>query len=823
MTRAPTGRPGAIHRTGAAHRTDPSGARPTLRLLFSLLVVGLLAAPAVGVAAPGVGVAAPSAASWTNPAPAAGTAPLAPGAAHLAVAPALHPDPDEPRGVMPAHYYQMTFVGDVALSPAGDRVAFTVTTVSEEENRRHRRIWLVELEEGRPVAEPTPLTDPTRDSSSPRWSPDGRLLSFQSRRDDEASTWFLRMDGPGGEAFRIPGVEAAPIWSPDGAWIAYVTRPESEERQGPRPGWIAPDAITETADAERFDGRVITQSRYKSDGILPLLPHPDAQPRSQLFVVEASGGEPRQITDVAFDVGGPVWSPDGRRLLFTGNELAHTDPYTRLSDFYLVGREGGEVQRVTPGDGVHSAPAFAPDGGRLAFLRTREPGDPTELVVVPVGADGVPVGVDGTGTGTAGAPDGVDGMPGSGGAVIADSRDLALGAPRWSADGTRIRFETAHHGNRHVYEIQLDSAGGAAPAEPAEPGGAEPGGAAPADTGATATAPVAVTHGDRQLMGVSESHDGSWMAYVSTDAARPGELFVAAGDGSGETRLTDFNDAWMEGLILNPAERITWTVGDGTEVEGWVIAPVEAGGAARPGPASRPMVLKIHGGPHAMYGNTFFQTFHMLSAAGFYVFYPNPRGSSGYGHDFMYATRGEWGLMDEEDFLSGVDAVLERYPEIDPARLGVAGGSYGGYATNWLTARSDRFAAAVTSRSIVSLETLHGTSDALGTLEFEFFGTPWEERERYRAASPWSYVENVTAPTLIIHSEYDHRTPMQDGEMWFRALDILGVPVEFVRYPRSSHGLSRTGEPWLLVDRLTRLRSWFVHWLEPEAGPAVDG
>jgi dipeptidyl aminopeptidase/acylaminoacyl peptidase len=202
------------------------------------------------------------------------------------------------------------------------------------------------------------------------------------------------------------------------------------------------------------------------------------------------------------------------------------------------------------------------------------------------------------------------------------------------------------------------------------------------------------------------------------------------------------------------------------------------------------------------------------------VLYPNPRGSSGYGHDFMMATRGYWGLMDEEDFLTGVDAALAAYPQIDPERIGVSGGSYGGYATNWLTARSDRFAAAVTSRSIVSLETLWGTSDSLATLEWHFFGTPWDAWETYRAASPITYVGNVTTPTLIIHSEEDHRTPMQDGEMWYLSLQRLGVPVEFVRYPRSSHGLSRTGEPWLLVDRLVRLRSWFDHWL---GDALVDG
>lgn len=179
--------------------------------------------------------------------------------------------------------------------------------------------------------------------------------------------------------------------------------------------------------------------------------------------------------------------------------------------------------------------------------------------------------------------------------------------------------------------------------------------------------------------------------------------------------------------------------------------------------------------------------------------------------------------MDEEDFLTGIDAVLARYPDIDPSRVGIAGGSYGGYVTNWMTARyPERFAAAVTSRSIASLEFLWGTSDALGTLEYEFGGAPWEAPEAYREASPLTWVHQVKAPTLVIHSEFDHRTPMQDGEQWFMALERRGVPAEFVRYPRSSHGLSRTGEPWLLVDRLVRLQSWFEYWLK-EARPTTDG
>ncbi|TVR67118.1 MAG: S9 family peptidase [Gemmatimonadales bacterium] len=313
------------------------------------------------------------------------------------------------------------------------------------------------------------------------------------------------------------------------------------------------------------------------------------------------------------------------------------------------------------------------------------------------------------------------------------------------------------------------------------------------------------------------TRDGRFLAYTSTDAHTPAEVFVARGDGTGEVRLTGFNDAWLTEVLLNPAREILWQVADGTEIQGWVIPPVGhvpgEEGAGQDATRRFPLVVKAHGGPNAMYGHTFFQTFHNLSAAGFFVFYPNPRGSTGYGHAYMQAIQGSWGLVDEEDFLTGLDAVLAAYPEIDPARVGIAGGSYGGYVTNWLTARSDRFAAAVTSRSITNLENLWGTSDALGTLETHFFGTPWEEPERYRLASPIHYVQNVTAPTLVIHSEQDHRTPMQDGEQWFMSLQALGVPSEFVRYPRSSHGLSRTGEPWLLVDRLVRLQSWFEHWL----------
>ena len=674
------------------------------------------------------------------------------------------------RGLLPTDFYREVGVGEVAISPDGTLVAYTVTTVNETENRRHREIWLQELRGGRPEGEPLRFTDPTREAGAPRWSPDSRVLSFQSRRgegDDAGSTWFARVTFPGGEAYRIEGVDAAPLWSPDGAWIAYAKRPDdgTDDNDVERDGWIAPGAITNTLDAERFDGRVTTSMRYRRDGTPTLRPHPSTEARQQLFVVTAEGGEPVQRTQVTFNVGALVWSADGERIYFTGNER-EDDKLNRdlTTDIYVVERQTGDPRKLTANPGSESAPAVSPDGNRLAFLQTRARGEETDIRVVDLAANGT-----------------FRGIPRN----LTSDWDMSPGAPTWAANGEAVRFLSGVGGDRHLFEVTV-----------------------------TGDLIRQLTTGGRQVGSVSTSVDGLVMAYTVTDAVSPAEVYVNRGDGSLQRRVTSFNDTWLASVSLQRAERLTWTVADGTEIEGWLMRPV----GYEPG-RPYPMILKIHGGPHCAYGNTFFRTFHVLSSAGFFVLYTNPRGSTGYGHAFTYATREGWGEIDSEDFLTGVDAALDRYPDIDPARVGVSGGSYGGYMSNWLTATTNRFAAAVTGRSITNWESWYGSSDAQGSTEFEFGGTPWEQRELYRRLSPMSYVENVTAPTLIIHSENDYRTPIGDGEQWFTALEKREIPTELVRYSRSSHRLSRTGEPWLLVDRLERIRSWFTHWLiqQPES------
>jgi dipeptidyl aminopeptidase/acylaminoacyl peptidase len=676
------------------------------------------------------------------------------------------------RPLVPADYYRQVNVGEVAVAPSGELVAFTVTTVVEKENSRHREIWIQRLKDGRPEGAPTRFTGPTEDATGATWSPDSTTLSFTSRRGkDPNSTWFARVVAPGGEAYHIEGVSGRPVWSPDGKWIAFTKAPEpdvaGETEKNPREGWVAKDAVSHTLDPKRFDGRVITSLRYKRDGTLQFMPDPAIRQKTQLFIVPASGGEARQVTRAAFDVGSPKWTSDSRTVIFTGDEEADDELKAEPTvDLYAISAEGGEPRKLTRNPGSETAPAISPKGDKLAFLQTLTRGAETDLMVVDLGSDGS-----------------FRGQPRN----LTAAWDNQPGSPSWTADGTAVRFAAGIGGDTHLFEVPLQGR------------------------------VSEVTTGARHTGGFSASADGSVMAYVVDEVTRPAELHIARGDGSQEQKATSFNDALLAEVDLVTPERLTWKVKDGTTIEGWLMKPV----GYTPG-RKYPMVLKIHGGPHGAYGTGWFDTFQVLSGAGFFVLYSNPRGSTGYGHAFTYATRGKWGEMDQEDFITGVDTALAKYPDIDPSRVGVSGGSYGGFMSNWLTARTDRFAASVTSRSITNWESWYGSSDAQGLTDYEFMGAPWEQRELYRRLSPISYVESVTAPTLIIMGEEDYRTPISDNEQWFVALKKRKVPVELARYPRSAHGLSRDGEPWLLVDRQERIRSWFVHWLIENPARVTD-
>jgi dipeptidyl aminopeptidase/acylaminoacyl peptidase len=425
-------------------------------------------------------------------------------------------------------------------------------------------------------------------------------------------------------------------------------------------------------------------------------------------------------------------------------------------DVFVQPVAGGEPRKLMTLRGVESQLAWGPDGRTIAFLWRPERTKSTTLATVDVATGRV--------------------------------RDL-LGEQQWEADdfvwiSDRLLAVTAAVGGRTAM-FRVGSGGGGA---------------------------REVLGGRRRLSGFAYDRDRRTVAYVATSMTRPTELFAANPDGSGERAITSFNADLLREVRMQDAERFTYRSVGNLEIEGWLMKPAGYDSTRR-----YPLVLYIHGGPHSAYGENWFDEFQNLAGAGMMVLFTNPRGSSGYGGAFTYSTRGRWGMEDYQDLMKGVDIAAAR-PDVDSTRMGVTGGSYGGFMTAWITTRTDRFKAAQVDRMISDFTYWYGASDAQGLTEFEFRGKPWDNQPLYDNLSPIRFVAKVNTPTLLVQSEEDHRTPMGSAEMWFMALRKRGVPAEFVRYPRSTHELSRSGEPWLLVDRLGRLRQWFGHWLA-EGGP----
>ncbi len=685
-----------------------------------------------------------------------------------------------PRPMQPADWYRLTTVSQPAMSPDGRRVAFTVTTIPDGKNARHQEVWVVPAEGG----EPARYTSPSVESSNPRWSPDGRYLQFTSNRPGgTGNTWVLRMDVPSGEATQMETLPrgSTPSNGTFAVWNEAAPRDSTPRGADPYQRMQAParppfGAITRPLDPARFDGRHYVETPIKSNG-----PGYRANPRdqpvvrpSQLWRQSFGDTAKTMITNTAYSHQGASVSPDGKWVAFLADAALRPDSVVQAErdslsmlpfdaardaevrndvDMYLLPVAGGTPRKVTEWVGSESQLTWSPDSKRLAFVGRAGRTSSSRLYVVHV--DG--------------------GEPQN---IIGDFQFEPSGIT-WLPRGA-LQFDAAVGGRSAVF--QADAAGRRAPTE--------------------------VVGGRRRVNGVSYDAAGRTMTYVATSLSRPTELFVANADGTGERQLTQFNDKLNAEIAWSDGERITYEGVGGLEIEGWLMKPF----GYEPGKAY-PLVLYIHGGPHSAYGENWFDEFQNLTAAGMWVLFTNPRGSAGYGADFTYSTRGRWFAEDYDDLMRAVDLVAKR-PDVDSTRLGVTGGSYGGVMTAWVTAKTQRFKAAQADRMISNWWSWYGSSDAQGLTEFEFYGTPWDNPIMYDTLSPIRYIRQVKTPTLIVQSEEDHRTPMTDAEQWFVGLKKHGVPAEFVRYPRSTHDLSRTGEPWLLVDRLGRLRQWFAYWLQ---------
>jgi dipeptidyl aminopeptidase/acylaminoacyl peptidase len=516
--------------------------------------------------------------------------------------------------------------------------------------------------------------------------------------------------------------------------------------------------------------RHITETSFKFDGA-GYLP----KERWHIWSIDSRTGKARQLTDGGVHhEGSPTWSPDGDCVAFISNRRDQPDLEPDMDDLFILPAQGGDMRLIPTPEGPKHALSFSPDGRWLAYIGSEGRGlswRNASLWIVP--CDGSAPARDLT--------------------KIADlhvfsftSTDTGGGnlmAPIWSADGHNLFFQVTRHGDTALMEVTLQ--------------GDEP-----------LIARVVETPGVLGPFTIDEKQEK--LAFVMNTFDVPSQLYVRDMVDGRDRKLTHLNDGWLRHLDLGQIEEVWFEAADGYQLQGWILKP--------PGfdPSRKyPSILEIHGGPQTQYGRGFMHEFYFLAANGYVVYFSNPRGGQGYGEEHCKAIWNQWGTIDFEDVMVWAE-YMSGQPYIDSERMGVTGGSYGGYMTNLIIGRSQKFRAAVTQRSVSNLVSMWGSSDVNWRFQQSITDDlpPFENLDKYWNASPMKYIGNATTPTLVIHSERDLRVAQEQGEQVFVALKKLGIETELVLFPDEPHGLSRIGRTDRRIVRLNHMLRWFDRFLK---------
>jgi dipeptidyl aminopeptidase/acylaminoacyl peptidase len=687
-------------------------------------------------------------------------------------------------------FMRLTWAADPRMSPDGARVVFVKVTVDEDKDDYVTSIWMVPTSERGKKGEPRRLTNGPRDSS-PRWSPDGEHLIFTRALEKDGKPQpqppqLYLLSLAGGEPrplTDLPKGASSPAWSPDGKTVAFTSTTTPEDIAKAK-------RIKKGEKPEReTDVRIVIRDEYRMDNA----GYRDQLRTSQLWTlaVPVSDGsaadllpEPRRLTETPFDTSEPTWSNDSRQIYFLSTR--DPEPYHRpdRNAVFVIAAEGGAAHKVAGIAGSIDGISLSPDGKQLAFHGTiAEPPhsyEPPDLFAVELSPGATPRNLTARFDGDIGAGLTGDQHP---------PRAAARSVPVWTHDSKSIIDVAAERGRANL--ISVSAASGEV---------------------------TRLSQTDQEVFAFSASAGGSArMAVLASTTTDPGDLFCMDTSAGRCDRLTMLNDKLFTLLEMTSPEEIEFASFDGRKIQAWVQKPPGYKAGTR-----YPMILNIHGGPHAAYGHTFSHEFHMMAARGYVVLYPNPRGSSSYGPEFGNIIQYRYPGDDYKDLMAGVDE-LERRGMVDPKRLGVTGGSGGGVLTNWAITQTDRFAAAVSQRSISDWAAWWYTADVTLYQPRWFRVPPFMDPKEYADRSPLTFVEKIKTPLMLIEGESDYRTPpAAGGEALFRALKFLKKPVVMVRFPGEPHELSRSGKPWHRVERLEHIVNWFDKYLLGKSLPQYD-
>ncbi|OGU28496.1 MAG: peptidase S9 [Gemmatimonadetes bacterium RIFCSPLOWO2_12_FULL_68_9] len=630
-------------------------------------------------------------------------------------------------------YLEWEQVADPQVSPDGLQIVFTRRWVDKINDRWESSLWIMN-------ADGSKLRKLT-DGSSPRWSPDGTRLAFLHQGEPRGTQLFVRWMDAEGATTQITRVEKAAsgiVWSPDGNSIAFSMLVPKEERWAIRLP-ARPEGAKWTADP-----RIVTKLDYRQDrqGFTD-------DGYRHVFLVPATGGTPRQLTEGDFNHGDPEWTPDGTRILFSGLRTEDAEYAWRESDIYAVNVASGEVRQLTTRKGPDSNPVISPDGKLVAYTGydfTDDSYIANRLYLM--NADG------------------------SSPREIAAGLDRSPSSITWAADNGGVYFTAEDQGAANLYFAGLSG--------PARK----------------------VTDGKHMLSLSSMTARGLAVGTLAS-AHQPGDVVTFDVRRPQLTRLTDVNADVLAGKTLGEVEEIWYPSVGNYRIQGWVIKPPNFDRSKK-----YPLILTIHGGPHSMYNGAFNFGWQEHAANGYVVLYTNPRGSTGYGSAFGNAIKNAYPDKDFDDLMAGVDTVIRR-GYIDERNLFVYGCSGGGVLTAWIVGHTNRFTAASSNCPVINWLSFVGTTDGPSWYK-NFAKLPWEDPSEHLRRSPLMYVGNVTTPTMLMTGELDLRTPIPQTEEFYEALKVRKVPTAMIRFKEEYHGT--TSRPSNFLRTQLYLRSWFERW-----------